>query len=188
MIAKNRVGMTLIEIITVISIIILISTIAVTYFRYAQMKARDAIRKADLATIEKALFLYYQDNGHYPYNEGLQSHGERTYLHDGTCFQLTTPLADYLSPKYLVKIPTDPGPKPTGVNNDNGAPWWNYASGANCYAYASDNGTRYVLIANLENANDPMSNKNNDFSDLLMGNFFEDPNAGAAQNLMAIGD
>ena len=51
----NRKGFTLVEILVVISIVVLLSTFAITYFRGGTVKARDAKRMSDLSQIGKFL-------------------------------------------------------------------------------------------------------------------------------------
>ena len=62
---KKRKGFTLIELLVVISIIGLLSSIVVTSLGTARAKARDAIRRADIDTISKALAVYRIDHGNY---------------------------------------------------------------------------------------------------------------------------
>jgi general secretion pathway protein G len=61
-------GFTLIELLIAITILaVLASAIVAILNPFAQMaKGRDAKRKADLSSVQKALELYYQDNGRYP--------------------------------------------------------------------------------------------------------------------------
>jgi prepilin-type N-terminal cleavage/methylation domain-containing protein len=59
-------GFTLIELLVVISIVGLLSTLALTAVKNAQMKSRDARRKADMKQIQTALNLYYDTYGTFP--------------------------------------------------------------------------------------------------------------------------
>jgi general secretion pathway protein G len=63
---KKIAGFTMIELIVVIAILGLLSTIGLVSFRTAQIKGRDAQRKSDLTQIQKALEIYYNDYGYYP--------------------------------------------------------------------------------------------------------------------------
>ena len=63
---KNNKGFTLIELLVVISIIGLLSSLAVVSLNSARVKARDALRKADMAQMRTALNLYYMDHNQYP--------------------------------------------------------------------------------------------------------------------------
>jgi prepilin-type N-terminal cleavage/methylation domain-containing protein len=62
---KRNKGFTLIELLVVISIIGLLSTLAIAGFNNARAKARDAKRVANIKQIQTALEMYYQDAGGY---------------------------------------------------------------------------------------------------------------------------
>ncbi|MEK7167520.1 MAG: prepilin-type N-terminal cleavage/methylation domain-containing protein, partial [Patescibacteria group bacterium] len=59
-------GFTLVEVLVVISIIMLLSSIAFTSFKSIRSKARDAQRIVEIKQLQTALELYYEKNGHYP--------------------------------------------------------------------------------------------------------------------------
>lgn len=59
-------GFTLVELLVVISIISLLSSIVLTSVNNARAKARDARRLTDVKQIQTALELYYDTNGRYP--------------------------------------------------------------------------------------------------------------------------
>ena len=61
----NR-GFTLLELLTVITIVSLIANTVVASMYTAQVRARDAKRLHDLATIRNALNLFYDEHGYYP--------------------------------------------------------------------------------------------------------------------------
>ncbi|HOY56341.1 MAG TPA: prepilin-type N-terminal cleavage/methylation domain-containing protein [bacterium] len=63
---KNIKGFTLIELLVVISIIGLLSTLAMVALTNARIKARDARRVSDIKQIQTALELYAQDANRYP--------------------------------------------------------------------------------------------------------------------------
>lgn len=60
-----RKGFTLIELLVVIAIIGILSATVLVSLNQARSKARDVRRKADVAQIERALYLYYDKHGHY---------------------------------------------------------------------------------------------------------------------------
>jgi len=68
-------GFTLIELLVVISIISLLSTVALTSVNAARIKARDTKRMADKEQIVNALELYRNSVGHYPYNTDNDASG-----------------------------------------------------------------------------------------------------------------
>ena len=73
---NKKTGFTLIEVLFVMTIIAMLAMIFFIAVGNAQKKARDAIRKADLAEIQKALDIYYYDNpaaGEYPGEGGCDS-------------------------------------------------------------------------------------------------------------------
>jgi prepilin-type N-terminal cleavage/methylation domain-containing protein len=63
---KKTAGFTLVELIVVIAILGLLATVSLVSFRGTQIKSRDVQRKNDLAQIQKALELYYNDYKQYP--------------------------------------------------------------------------------------------------------------------------
>lgn len=63
---QNSTGFTLVELLVVISIIGLLSSFAVVSLNTARAKARDALRKGDMAQIRTAMNIYYDDKMAYP--------------------------------------------------------------------------------------------------------------------------
>lgn len=61
----RRSGFTLVEILIVISIIAILSTIGLAVFQGAAAKARDSVRKSDLQKVATALEIYFQKNDQY---------------------------------------------------------------------------------------------------------------------------
>jgi len=152
----NRAAFTLIELLVVISIIGLLSTIAVTAMGSSQMAARNARRMGDMMQIAKALDLYYNDFGAYPTTGGLliggigTGYSERPYVDTlnaspTSCLDLATPswIPGLTSCGYMAQLPRDPG---TGKKNPNSkdSGCWNRAN--NGYLYVSD-GINYALLA-----------------------------------------
>jgi len=68
---KNK-GFTLIELLVVISIIGILSTLAVVSLNNARVKARDAKRVSDVKQIQTALELYLSDSDGYPAGNNLE--------------------------------------------------------------------------------------------------------------------
>ena len=129
---KNELGFTLIEILVVLAIIGVLTTIALPNFMGARQRARDAVRKSDIRQIQKALELYKNDQvpPAYPtsYNNVL--------FPQATC--APTPWIEN-NTTYMPKVPCDPlGPTP-----------YYYQS-----PVSGDN-LKYILRACLENKSDP---------------------------------
>jgi len=141
----KRTAFTLIELLVVISIIGLLSTVAVVATTSARLSARNTKRKADMVQISKALELYYNDNGGYP------STGGQWY---GVCsgagnFVVKTDSGaggwiPNLAPAYIGILPRDPNSgkiNPTSANATcRTDPTYT------CLIYNS-NGTDYDLLA-----------------------------------------
>jgi len=73
MMKNKKNAFTLIELLVVIAILGLLATVGLGSFQSSQMKSRDAQRKSDLSQIQKALEMYYNDNGGYPLTTELQT-------------------------------------------------------------------------------------------------------------------
>jgi prepilin-type N-terminal cleavage/methylation domain-containing protein len=82
---KGRRGFTMIELLVVISIIGLLTTILYANFSQGKMQARDKIRKAELKELQLAIELYKAQKSVYP-----------TTLED-------------LTPDFIAEVPDDPG-------------------------------------------------------------------------------
>lgn len=70
--AINR-GFTLVELLIVIVVIAILASISVVAYNGIQERARDTVRKNDIANITKALEIYYIKNGQYPNARGSTS-------------------------------------------------------------------------------------------------------------------
>lgn len=63
---KIKAGFTLVELLVVVAIIGVLTTLVLANFNAARDRARDVERKSDLDQIKKALRMYYNDNTSYP--------------------------------------------------------------------------------------------------------------------------
>ena len=70
-IKNSKQGFSFVELLVVISIISLLATLGFTSLQSARAKSRDARRVADIKQIAMAINLYYDENGHYPYINGV---------------------------------------------------------------------------------------------------------------------
>lgn len=122
-------GFTLVELLVVVSIIGILTTLVVANLNSARERARDASRKSDLRNIQTALRLYYNDIGSFP----AASAGDIVGC-DGPCTWGGT--WSQAGVVYMNTLPNDPLTDQT-------------------YSYTSDplNDT-FTLTACLENASD----------------------------------
>ncbi len=101
-------GFTLIELLVVISIIGLLASVVLVALNSARAKARDTKRLADMAQIQKALGLYYDQNNQYPDPEAdagcggwdmssVDANGDGNKFIDGL-----------VTAKIITKLPGDP--------------------------------------------------------------------------------
>ncbi|HYD34829.1 MAG TPA: prepilin-type N-terminal cleavage/methylation domain-containing protein [Vitreimonas sp.] len=111
-------GFTLMEIMIVMVIIGVLSTIGVGSYRSTQQKSRDARRKSDLKNIASALEVYYNDKSKYPddgsdsgkiYGCGTKSTNDtgKTVCEWGEAFEETVTGVTART-IYMVKLPEDP--------------------------------------------------------------------------------
>lgn len=151
-------GFTLIELLVVISIISLLSAVVLNTVNGARIKARDAERVRELGQMQRALELYYHDNGTYPSSLGvveISSTYSGWYGSSAAAWQNNTnALAQALS-RYLSSLPEDP------LNNC--FPLVNIS----CYSYGYfsanypsgiGSGRWYMLIARLNNTSHAIFN------------------------------
>lgn len=69
--SKKRGGFTLVELLVVISIIGILSSLSTVSVNIARQRARDAKRQADMAQIQLALYLYFDDNLRFPITDTM---------------------------------------------------------------------------------------------------------------------
>lgn len=104
---KYKTGFTLVELLVVISIIGILSSIVYASFGDARKSARDDIRKTDLKSMELAVRLYKAQNGRYP--SGCRGENIWGGNFDG---QYKCPAGtEYivgLVPDYIATLPIDP--------------------------------------------------------------------------------
>lgn len=130
-------GFTLVELLVVITILGVLSSLGLGNFINSQMKGRDTQRKSDLHQLQNALEFFYNDYGRY---SGASVGGQIMACPSttpGACAWGTGIMTDSKT-NYLNPVPKDP--KDPGFS----------------YFYkTSIDGSKYQLFARLENSNDP---------------------------------
>lgn len=145
---NNKKGFTLVEMLVVISIIGILSSFAVVSLNSARQKARDALRKGDMAQLRTALNLYYDDNNYqYPacgtLDSGADDYGANVGSGAGTgstCY--STILSDALtsgSRPLMSRLPEEPRNPTNDPDEDS----------VYIYRYVSD-GLEYAIAYTLE--------------------------------------
>ena len=125
---QKQSGFTIVELLIVIVVIGILAAITIVAYNGVQQRARDAQRKQDVATITKALELYYTDNGRYPNSSGSTSiNNSWSTTADSSWTNLANQLASYVN-----TLPRDPISKQMGA----GAFPWNDPQGYD-YSYYS---------------------------------------------------
>jgi len=104
-------GFTIIELVVVITIIAVLSTIVISNVNDSRMKARNAARKAQLKEMQKALELYYAEKGNYP--EALIWRG----IVLGDSRSGDSGYIPNLAPQYMGILPVDPAGGESSANN-----------------------------------------------------------------------
>ena len=129
---EDKKGFTMIEILVVIVILGILVGIATMNIKINLIKSRDAARKSDLSSIQKALELYQNDHGVYPAgDDGRITDDDGTPIAWGAVFQ------DSNDTIYMNELPLDPIINP-----------------GYCYQNKNNSVTNYQIYAKLENTKD----------------------------------
>ena len=129
---KSR-GFTLIELLVVMVILGILAVVGISSFRTSLAKSRDAKRKSDLEQVQRALEMYYNDNGNYP----SSSAGEIVIGVNTLSWVDNSEFSDSKGTIYIKELPEDPS----------GSPQYCYKPSASPVSYQ--------LYATLENSQDP---------------------------------
>jgi len=112
----NRAGFTLIEIMVVITIISILTSVLYVSFNAARENSRDQVRKTDMKQLQLAIELYKAQNGSYPasgcgsatnafYGPGPAQSGS---VPSGNYFNCDTDWIVGLVPEFISELPLDP--------------------------------------------------------------------------------
>lgn len=142
---KKQPGFTLIELMIVVVIMLILSTIVAIFVGGVTRSARDAQRKTDLDYMRKLLSVYYMDHGFFPTHQtaGISPLSCVITLYPSPECQ---GLLDELK-VYSPKIPFDPNDKYLRKGD-------NYCENNSCYHYTTPDPAHSVscICANLEEA------------------------------------
>ncbi len=110
-------GFTVIEMMMVIAVLSLLSSIVLISLRKAEDKAIEAVAKANVHHMKKALEMFYITNGYYPYPDS----GEETS--EGGWSEVLT---FKLTPEHIPKLPTDPKNRIIYTYESNGFDYYDF--------------------------------------------------------------
>jgi prepilin-type N-terminal cleavage/methylation domain-containing protein len=130
---KNVSGFTIVELLIVIVVIAILAVVSIVAYNGIQDRARFAKMRSDISSINKALQLYYADNGSYPITSAGANNTSYPCDTGSWCGWDQATGDDFipgLSPKYIATIPQLPA---SNVREDT-------------YLYRSLTGVDYKLI------------------------------------------
>ena len=143
-------GFTLIELLVVISIIGVLSTVAMTSLNGARKKARDAVRKSDMNQISSALEQYYLEHNTYVIpGTGYNNSSSGWFNRQDNAYPYFKSIANGLEEAgYFSEAPRDPTQK-----TDNQEPqYMKYQCGSGFFVYAKLESPSASDLATYNNA------------------------------------
>ena len=144
---RKPTGFTIVELLIVIVVIAILAAITIVAYNGIQQRSRDAIRVSDLKGVQKALELFYIDQGRYPTTPGGATWDDH-WTAMQTC--LTAGVNCGFTPTnyqpVVSKVPNDPQDNPNTQSDADPTYYTGYEGRTN------DN---YMLRVKLENPNDP---------------------------------
>lgn len=137
-------GFTIVELLIVIVVVAILAALSYVGYTSVQARARDAKRQSDVATIVKALELYYVNNGRYPSGNGSSLiNNQWSSSADGSWQHLATQLAPYLD-----TLPKDPINTGSGQSLSSRHGYSYYSGG--WYCGVSGDRQMYVVVFTFE--------------------------------------
>lgn len=103
---ENQSGFTLIEMLVVMSIIGFLSSTLMVALNNARAKTRDSVRRQTLLSLQKALELYFNDNGAYPVAAGWMS--SEANENPGATSAPGNYIPSLVAGGYISRLPSDP--------------------------------------------------------------------------------
>lgn len=140
-------GFTLVELLIVIVVLGILTSISIVAYNGSQGRARDSIRQNDISELAKGLELYYLDNHKYPVSGGATA---TTNTWNTTADASWATLVTALKPYMDNNVPSDP--KSTAGANIMTPNGYNYAYFSNNSTADCGAGTNqmYMLVYRLE--------------------------------------
>lgn len=141
---KSVTGFTIVELLIVIVVIAILATISIVAYTGIQARARDNIRKSDLAEIKKALLLYNVDKGDWIETGsgcGSNGNGQGWFNYSGGAYPASI-ASCLMADGYMGKEIIDP----TGGRTSNPTTGYSYMK----YRCTSGGTTRVFVYAKLE--------------------------------------
>jgi len=106
----NRAGFTLVEIMVVITIISILTSVLYVSFNAARENSRDQVRQSDLKQLQLAIELYKAQNGSYP-DSGCGA-ADSHFAGPGPAapgnYTSCSDWIDGLTPEFIAELPSDP--------------------------------------------------------------------------------
>lgn len=121
-------GFTIVELLIVIVVIAILAAITIVAYTGVQERARYSAMRSDLSSLNKAILLYYAENGQYPITQATSATCSGSWC--GWDQATNDDFIPGLSPTYIANTPQLPS---ANANNDT-------------YLYRSPSGTDYKLI------------------------------------------
>lgn len=140
-------GFTIVELLIVIVVIGILAAITIVAYNGIQQRGRDAQRRSDVASLQKALELFRAEKGGYPICGSATPYTPGGVISAGT---VVSCLTAGLVPNYLTKLPLDPA--------NSGSYQYFYGVGyrkSGAASYVGDATDNYMIGGKLETVTSP---------------------------------
>lgn len=143
-------GFTIVELLIVIVIIAILAAISIVAYNGVQARSRDSIREKNIATIIKALELYYIDNQAFPSSNSSSTKINTSWV--TTADSSWAVLENQLVPKYVSVLPKDPQASTATNAGISGGQNFDYIRLTNGWCDTTANKQGCLLSYRLENS------------------------------------